>query len=163
MTKASALKAAGNSIKVLEKDLLYRNPVLKEIFKSIQVCESFPITISRISFDPKTRMEKGMLMLGDAAGMIAPLCGNGMSIALHSASIAANALDQFLKGAISRAEMEQLYTSEWKKNFAGRMRVGRFIQRFFGSNRQSDLLVRGFQRFPFLAAPVVKLTHGQPF
>ena len=31
-----------------------------------------------------------MLLLGDAAGMITPLCGNGMSMALHSSKIAAD-------------------------------------------------------------------------
>ena len=45
-------------------------------------------------------------MLGDAAGMITPLCGNGMSMAFHSAKIAFEKIDLFLEKKISREEME---------------------------------------------------------
>ncbi len=40
-----------------------------------------PVTISQISFEKKSQVENHVLMLGDAAGMITPLCGNGMSMA----------------------------------------------------------------------------------
>ena len=37
-----------------------------------------------------------MLMLGDAAGMITPLCGNGMSMAMHASKLAYEAIHSFL-------------------------------------------------------------------
>ena len=54
-----------------------------------------PVTISQISFDKKYPVENHVLMLGDAAGMITPLCGNGMSIAFHSSKFAFENLIHF--------------------------------------------------------------------
>jgi hypothetical protein len=41
--------------------------------------------------------------------------------------------------------------------------MGRTIQRFFGRGSTTELFISLFKTFPFLAQPVVKLTHGRPF
>ena len=143
--------------------MLFRNPHLKKIFSESVFLPEFPVTISQISFKPKQQVENGVMMLGDAAGMITPLCGNGMSIALHTAKLAAEPVHAFLEGKLSREEMETHYSTEWKKNFATRLARGRFLQGFFGSGKWSDLFVSSFRLFAFLARPAVKMTHGKPF
>jgi menaquinone-9 beta-reductase len=163
MTKADALKKAGYQLSKLEEKVLFQNPFLKTILTKATRDEAFPITISQISFSKKNQVENGVLMLGDAAGMIAPLCGNGMSMALHSSKLAAQLVNQFLGGTISRREMEARYCRQWKSQFASRLKMGRFIQRFFGKGRATDWFIGLFRVFPFLARPVVKMTHGRPF
>ncbi len=163
MTLADNLKKSNNNISQLEENLLYKNPHLKKIFLNSEKFESFPVTISQINFNKKTQVENGILMLGDSAGMITPLCGNGMSIALHSAKIAATIIKNFLEQKISRPEMEERYTKEWTHLFANRLKTGRVLQNFFGSNRLSNLFVSAFNSFPFLARPLIKMTHGKPF
>ena len=163
MTKAANLKRSGNSIEAMQKNILFQNPHLREIFSSADVLTSFPITISQISFAPKKKVENGVLMLGDTAGMITPLCGNGMSIALHTAKIAAALCHQFLQGNLSRQALEKEYIREWNGHFAARLRMGRWLQAFFGSIRLSNAFVGLFRRLPFLAAPIIKRTHGKPF
>ena len=54
-------------------------------------------------------------MLGDAAGMITPLCGNGMSMALHSSKIASACIENFLNKINTRAQMEKKYKLLWKE------------------------------------------------
>lgn len=163
MTKAENLKSSGNIIPQLEKQFLFKNPHLKNIIQRSEICEEFPVTISQINFNKKLQVEDHILMLGDAAGMITPLCGNGMSIALHTSKIATVLISEFLNGKISMQEMEISYIQQWKKNFAGRLQTGRMLQRFFGSNLLSNLFVQSFRTFPFLAHPVIKMTHGKPF
>jgi len=163
MTKAENLKACDNNIQQLQEKVLSKNKHLKNIFLSGEVCESFPITISQINFNKKTQVENHMLMLGDSAGMIAPLCGNGMSIAFHTSKIASELADKFLKGKLSREEMEERYKKDWNHHFAKRLRTGRIIQHFFGSDRLSNFFVQTFKAFPFLSKPVIKMTHGKPF
>lgn len=163
MTTARQLKAAGNQIRQLEESVLYRNPHLKRIFEGSDFVSGFPVTISQISFSAKTQTEGSLLMLGDAAGMITPLCGNGMSIALHTASIASGLIHEFLKGRISAEELVLRYGKEWEKKFSRRLRTGRLLQRFFGSEKRSALFVQLFRMAPILARPVVKMTHGRPF
>jgi flavin-dependent dehydrogenase len=123
----------------------------------------FPVSISQINFTKKAQVENHILMLGDAAGMITPLCGNGMSIALQTGKISAQLINQFLGKAISRGHMEESYQQQWHQHFAGRMKAGRALQRYFGSPRLSNAFVNLFNTMPFLAGPVVKLTHGMPF
>ena len=163
LTRAENLKKSGNSIEAMEKNVLFRNPHLKKIFDASVFVQDFPVTISQISFAQKSKVENGVLMLGDTAGMITPLCGNGMSIALHTAKIAVQFGDLFLQQQISKAELERRYAHQWQRRFATRLRAGRVLQSFFGSNRLSNLFVDVFRKAPFLAHPVIRLTHGEPF
>lgn len=163
LTRADNLKASGNSIEAMEEKILFQNPHLKKIFKTSDVLPGFPITISQISFAQKSKVENSVLMLGDTAGMITPLCGNGMSIALHTAKMTALLGDAFLQQRISREELEKAYGSQWKQQFASRLRTGRLLQTFFGSKRLSNFFVSSFKAAPFLARPVIKMTHGKPF
>lgn len=163
LTTAEKLNECGNVIPQLEEGLLHQNPALKKIFSQSQIDVSFPITISQISFAQKTQIENGLLMLGDAAGMITPLCGNGMSMALHSSKLAAAAIQSFLQKKMNRRQMEEAYQQAWRKQFAGRLRTGRLLQQFFGSPRASQLFVKMFRTLPFLASPVIRQTHGRLF
>ncbi len=163
LTTAANLRSAGGEIKSMEVSILHKNPLLKEIFSAAVFEEGFPIAISQVSFVNKSGIEQHMLMTGDAAGMITPLCGNGMSMALHSGKIAAMLTEDFLAGKISREAMEKAYEVEWKAQFSRRMNAGRLLQRFFGSSSLSNGFVGLFQTFPALAAPVIRLTHGKPF
>lgn len=82
------------SIDVMEREVLYKNPYLKSIFQNSDFLFKRPITINEISFERKTPVYQHILMTGDAAGMITPLCGNGMAIAIHTAKLCAEAVLQ---------------------------------------------------------------------
>lgn len=163
LTRSSNLKQCGNHIGNMEKEVLYKNPHLKKIFTESEFVAGFPIVISQINFHKRTQVEEHVLMLGDAAGMITPLCGNGMSMALHAAKLASDLIPQFLSDRLSQEALESRYASAWQKEFSARMRTGRLLQRFFGNTALSNLFVQTFKTFPFLARPVVKMTHGRPY
>jgi flavin-dependent dehydrogenase len=163
MVKSDKLKQCNGDIEQLETIILKQNPHLMKIWEEREVVMDFPISISQINFTKKAQVENHILMLGDAAGMITPLCGNGMSIALQTGKISARLINQFLINAISRSHMEANYSQQWRQHFAGRMKAGRALQRYFGSSRLSGAFVNLLNTLPFLADPVVKLTHGKPF
>jgi flavin-dependent dehydrogenase len=163
MTKSENLRNCNNDIEQLEREIVMQNPHLKKIFLKSKIVKEFPVTISQINFHKKTQVENHILMLGDAAGMITPLCGNGMSIALHSGKIATQIISQFLQEKISRAQMEEGYGKQWKHQFARRLKTGRILQTFFGSRWLSNSFVGLFKALPFLAGPVVRMTHGESF
>ena len=163
LTTAENLKDNNNSIKEMEKNVLYKNFFLKNIFRTADFSFAEPVVISQISFDKKSKIENHILMLGDAAGMITPLCGNGMSIALHSAKIAADAAILFLEKKISRKEMENKYLRNWNKQFSNRLKFGRRIQRLFGKEMATDFFIKIVQYFPFVVRKLIKSTHGKEF
>lgn len=163
LTTAQNLKDNHNSIQEMQKNVLYKNTFLKSIFSEPEFLFKEPVTISQISFDKKSQIENHVLMLGDAAGMITPLCGNGMSMAFHAAKIAFVHIDLFLKGKISRKEMEEKYAAEWQKQFGKRLRNGRIIQRLFGKETATNLFIKAIKPFPFIINKLIKGTHGNPF
>lgn len=163
LTTAKNLRDNGNSILALQQNVLSRNKRLKSLLERSEVVEGFPLSIAQISFSKKRQIENGVLMLGDAAGMITPLCGNGMSMALHSSKIAAGLIASYLQGQITRPQLQSQYTQQWQQQFARRLATGRMLQTFFGREVISNLFVQTFIAAPFLAGPIIRQTHGAPF
>jgi menaquinone-9 beta-reductase len=163
LTTADNLKKSNNSITRMEKEVLCKNLYLNEIFNNADFIMEEPVVISQISFEKKSLVEDHVLMVGDAAGMITPLCGNGMSMALHAGKLAFGEIEHFFSNGASRKEMETRYAAEWKKHFAGRLRIGRFIQGFFGDPLLSNLLISSVKPFPRVAGWLIRQTHGEPF
>ena len=163
LTTSENLKMNNNSIEQMEKNILCTNPKLKEIFSSAEFLYKEPLAISQISFDKKSQVENHLLMIGDAAGMITPLCGNGMSMAMHGSKIAFSNINDFLLGKNSRNKMEQAYTMQWQKVFKQRLWVGRNVQRLFGNNSSTAFFLSMMNALPFVSKKIIKATHGEPF
>ncbi len=163
LTHTDNLKESNQSIEKLEEQFLSINPHLKAIFQNSKKLYATPVSISNISFLQKTQIEDHVILLGDAAGLITPLCGNGMSIALHGSKIAAGQVDLFLQKKINRGEMEAAYVKEWKFYFAKRLNYGRMIQYFFGKNWMTNMFIRMMRKMPAFTAWLIRQTHGKTF
>jgi flavin-dependent dehydrogenase len=151
------------SIAEMERQVLFKNPYLKKIFSESEFLYEKPETINEISFETKGPIEQHLLMSGDAAGMITPLCGNGMALAIHSAKVVSELVHQFLQGAINRSQLENQYAQQWRALFAKRLWAGRQIQNLFGSEWASNLAVNLARYTPSIAQFLVKQTHGDEF
>lgn len=163
LTTAENLKACGNSVKEMEKQILHKNVRLKEIFTSAQFLYDEPLAISQISFSEKRQVENHVLMLGDAAGMITPLCGNGMSMAMHSAKIAFDCIKPFIAEKCSREILEKSYEANWRTAFSTRLWTGRKVQALFGGNTATSIFLKTMNFVPTLAKLVIQSTHGSSF
>ena len=163
LTTAANLRNSRNDISIMERDILMKNPFLERIFSNAEWLYEEPLTISRISFNKKSQVENHVLMIGDTAGLITPLCGNGMSMALHSSKLAFEEIHSFLQGTSNRFEMEIQYTQQWEKYFGRRLQAGRWLQRFFGNTQSSNLLIKTVKPFPKLVSFLIQQTHGKPF
>jgi flavin-dependent dehydrogenase len=147
----------------MEREVVCQNPLLKKIFLNSEFLFDKPETINEISFETKVPIENHVLMVGDAAGMITPLCGNGMAMALHSSKILSDHIVDHMKHNKSRTTLEQNYTSEWNAHFRKRLWFGRQVQKLFGTHSASNFAVNLAVRVPFIANTIIKGTHGQPF
>ena len=162
LTTAANLKAAGG-IDEMQRAYLYQNTYLKALFEHSDFLFAQPLSISQISFDTKEPVYAGIPLIGDACGMITPLCGNGMSMAMHSGKILVQLTERYLKEQISLDSMLKIYTTEWYKHFALRLRTGRLMQSYAGKTWQTNLLVMLMKNFPLLANKIIKNTHGSKF
>jgi flavin-dependent dehydrogenase len=162
LTHRNNLKKYG-SIKAMEEEVLFKNPFLKSVFQNSEFLYERPEVINEISFATKTPIENHVLMTGDAAGMITPLCGNGMAMAIHSAKIISEVVIEYSKGNLTREELEKTYSQKWHSLFARRLWAGRQIQRLFGDEWTSNLAVNLMRKSKPVAAFIIKKTHGIPF
>lgn len=154
------LKAFG-SIENMEENVLFRNPEIKAIFENSEFLFKKPLTINEISFASKPLIENGIIMCGDAAGMITPLCGNGMAMAIHGAKILSESISQsYCDGGFNQAQLERSYTGKWTKAFSLRLNAGRAVQKLFGGHFTSQIALN-LLRSP-LWETIVSLTHGKP-
>ncbi|WP_426091256.1 NAD(P)/FAD-dependent oxidoreductase [Flavobacterium sp. DSR3-2] len=151
------------NIEEYQNNVVSKNPHLKVIFEKSNLLFEKPLTISQISFEKKQAVENHILMIGDTAGLIHPLCGNGMAIAIHSAKIVSELIHKYYTNEIkSRNELEEKYIHEWNLNFRERLKMGRFLSNILQKQKLSVVLMRLLIIFPFLLPKIIKKTHGKP-
>lgn len=162
ITNYSSFKKYKN-IENFQRQVVFKNKFLKEIFNNSEAIFEKPLTISQVSFKTKKPVENHILMSGDAAGMIHPLCGNGMSMAIQSAQLASKLILNYQNGKIdSRKELEKQYLRQWNKKFGFRLKVGHFIAMLFRKDRIATVLLQVLKKLPFLLPIIIKQTHGKP-
>lgn len=142
------------------EEVLYDNKHLKQVFENSQPLFERPLTISQVSFAEKEKVSQHILMTGDTAGLIHPLCGNGMAMAIHSAKIASEQVLQFFTG--NRINLEKRYTEIWKNEFGNRIQAGKLLSALFSKNRLSGIVMKGLVMFPALLPAIIRQTHGRP-
>ena len=157
-----SFKKYGN-IEAFQKQELSKNPLLDEFFKNARPYFDKPLTISQISFQEKKPVENHIFMVGDSAGLIHPLCGNGMAMAIRSAQIFSGMFIQlFQKGDYDRTAMEQQYANQWHNEFDERLKAGKFIQRVLLNPNLSKAGFAMVKKFPSLVPKIIQKTHGSP-
>ena len=146
-----------------QKAIVSGNPNLQKIFSKSKMIFETPLTISQISFEEKLPVENHILMIGDTAGLIHPLCGNGMAMAIHSAKIVSELIQAYHSGTIkNRVELEAVYTSQWNAAFKSRMKMGRTLASVLRRPRLSKNLIAVVSQFPSLLQFIISKTHGKP-
>lgn len=149
-------------IEEFQHRVIYKNKFLKSIFEQSEPVFEAPLTISQISFDNKSPVENHILMCGDSAGMIHPLCGNGMSMAIRSAQIASELIIDYLHNKIiSRELLEKKYVSAWNTAFGNRLKVGHMVAKVFSNNKLADISIGILKMMPFFIPSIIKRTHGK--
>ncbi|WP_367277931.1 NAD(P)/FAD-dependent oxidoreductase [Winogradskyella sp.] len=145
------------------QSVIFKNDALKAIFSSSTLEFQKPLTISQISFETKRPVENHMLMCGDSAGMIHPLCGNGMGMAIRSAHLASNlVIDYFQNKIKTRSELEHMYSKSWEKTFKLRLKAGHIIAYLFRQDWLAPKLLVLLRSLPFLVPYIIRMTHGKP-
>jgi menaquinone-9 beta-reductase len=94
--------------------------------------DHLPVQADYLSSDPvifraRSAVERGVFMIGDAAGIIDPLTGNGMAMAIQSALLAAPEILELLENPDRRTPVEERYLASHRRFFARRIAWSRAI------------------------------------
>ncbi len=151
-------------IDTFQKKVMYKNEHLKRFFEDAELLFDKPITISQINFDKKKPVENHIFMVGDSAGLIHPLCGNGMAMAIQSAQIVCELLIENYNNTVKqpRAELEKMYAKRWKAAFSKRLYSGRLLQKIVLNGHLQQLSYRLATILPWVVPKIIKQTHGEP-
>lgn len=144
------------------EQVLCQNPNLAAFFKNATPLFEKPLTISQIAFDSKQRVHDHILMCGDSASLIHPLCGNGMGMAVMGAKILAGEILNYLDKNTSREQLENYYDSAWTATFSKRLSAGRRLQRLLGNEWATSIGIDVMKQAPFLFRKLITTTHGKP-
>jgi flavin-dependent dehydrogenase len=151
------------SIENFNQHVVSENPFLKEFMDKATPKFKKPLSIAQISFERKSAVENHVVMCGDSAGLIHPLCGNGMAMAIHSAKIASDCIADYLNGTnTDRKVLEKRYAMLWKDEFETRLRMGGVIQRLLMNNTVSEIAIGTIAKSEKILQTMIKRTHGNP-
>lgn len=159
LARASRLRKAGGTPESMLTGVLSANPHLRRRFGDLHRQGAF-LAVGQLSFMPKDLFVADVCMIGDAAGMIAPLCGDGMGMALRSGEMAAALVDAYLSGGCTADAFRTAYRSNWTREFAVRMHIGRWLNGILTNSTLSTWAVRAARRVPSVAGAVISATRG---
>jgi hypothetical protein len=148
-------------IEEFQENSMKQNHQLKIIFDNATLVIEKPLSISQISFNKKETVSNHILMIGDTAGLIHPLCGNGMAMAIHSAKLAAEEVTKFLNNLINRNQLEENYTKNWNNNFKTRLAFGRILSSIIKNEKIAAVALGITIKFPIILRYIISKTHGK--
>ena len=151
------------NIERFNQNVVAQNPFLASFLENAEPLFKEPLSIAQISFDTKNTVDYHIIMCGDTAGLIHPLCGNGMAMAIHSAKIASELVHRFLVDKdYHRSELENDYRVQWNKTFRQRLWVGRKAQSILMNETLSTVALTTAIKSPRLLRLLIERTHGKP-
>ena len=161
LTTYASFKPYGN-VELFQLEVLRKNKNLEHFFQNAEPIFEKPLSISQISFDQKRAVIDHIFMIGDSAGLIHPLCGNGMAMAILSAKIFSECYLSHTNGKQrDRLKLETQYMKTWQHHFAKRLATGRRIQKLLLHPKLSNMGYSVARLFPSIVPSIIRQTHGE--
>lgn len=117
-------------------------PTLDALYAAHEPAQEQFLSSEPVIFRARSAVEGGVFMLGDASGVIDPLTGNGMAMAIQSALLAAPFLLRVVRDPRERARAEREYREAHQKMFAPRIRWSRAVARLLSRPALLDAAIR---------------------
>lgn len=142
--------------------LLEANPALAARLAVLEPAEDKTHAVAQIPFVDKPRAADGVLFVGDAAGMIAPLAGDGQGMALTSGAMLAAQLAAAPSrpGDADRVRVARSWDRAWRRRYALRMTLSRRLQSRLLDARRAPRMLKGVRAIPGLADGLARWTRG---
>jgi flavin-dependent dehydrogenase len=113
-----------------------------------------------IYFGPRNVVENGVLMVGDAARVIAPLAGDGIGMALQGAQLLGRIFEEGRRNSPGCKVTEERYRREWEKLFSARVRAAYLFQRVMLSTNLRRIGSALLAVAPSLLQTALRMTRG---
>jgi len=113
-------------------------PRLEELYARHVPAQDGYLSSEPVIFRARSAVEGGVFMIGDASGVIDPLTGNGMAMAIQSALLLAPHIVRLLEQPARRNEIEHEYRHAHRKMFLPRIAWSRRVASLLSRPRLLD-------------------------
>lgn len=134
LVHASRLRAHKGGWDAFVQEIRAEEPALEGMYGRYVPAQEQFLSSEPVIFRARSAVEDGMVMIGDASGVIDPLTGNGMAMAMQSAVLASRFI---LRDAIDG------YRQAHRDFFAGRIRWSRRVASLLSRPAMLDAALRG--------------------
>jgi menaquinone-9 beta-reductase len=139
-----------------------QNAHLDNWFAKAKQAESGWHGIGQVSFEAKQPVVDDVLMAGDAAGLVAPLAGDGIAMALQSGMMAGHACVEYLTSHRSPEHIKEHYAQAWQREFGKRLKLAQVLQKCMLHPRLFALALTLFKVAPVMGQQVIQHTRAMP-
>lgn len=122
--------------------------------------ESTTYGTGNIYFGKRNLVDNGIFYTGDAAGVIAPLAGDGIGIAIESAQVAAAIITDLLRNKINTLTADNIYKKEYNQKLNFKLKTAYAVQNILLSNFIRRQATRIVNLYPSLLYTVIKYTRS---
>lgn len=136
-------------------------PRLESLFAAHESAQEGYLSSEPVIFRARSAVEEGVFMVGDASGIIDPLTGNGMAMAIQSALLAAPILLRLIENPASREELEREYRHEHQRFFSRRIAWSRAVAAMLSRPRALDTALT-VTRHAAAGELLARRTRGSP-
>lgn len=119
------------------------------------------VTTSPLYFREPVTESDSMLLAGDSAGFIDPFAGDGISLALQSGTLAAQALIPFIHGNCGLEQVRQQYRTDYKKRFAPAFRNAARLRSAFAAPKWVRSAALAFAGIPGVGRMLIQGTRAR--
>jgi geranylgeranyl reductase family protein len=147
-------EAAGDLERFYRESLRRRWPRLAERLARARLCEP-PKAVGPLALDCRAVAAPGAVLVGDAAGFYDPFTGEGVTLALRTAELAAAALDEALYGSAGPVGTLGRYAAARHGATRDKFRFNRVVQAAVAFPALADALAHRLARRPDLADRLV--------
>ncbi|HET8798318.1 MAG TPA: NAD(P)/FAD-dependent oxidoreductase [Thermoanaerobaculia bacterium] len=134
-------------------------PPLDALYAAHEPAHEHFLSSDPVIFRARSAVEEGVFMIGDASGVIDPLTGNGMAMAVQSALLAAPRLLRLLESPSQRDAIENEYRRAHHALFTRRLAWSRVAARLLSHPRAMDAALATL-RSPKLGALFLRNTRA---
>ncbi len=139
--------------------VVLRQPSLGEQLLGGKRVSEFLFTGPLVFHSPRP-VDECLLMVGDSAAFVDPFCGDGISIAVRSGSLAAQALKPLFQGKWALERVLSEYARAYQQAFRRQFFWARWLRRLASSRQASSMAARLGRRSDWLRSKLFAVTRS---
>lgn len=121
-----------------------------------------PIVLGPLAVETPVPGSPGLLLLGDAAGFVDPMTGDGIHLALQSAEIAADVAVEVLAGRLDPSVAHVPYARALHRRLAAKRRVNRALRSLVGAPGAVRTAALGARLWPGAFRSIIRYAGDVP-